>query len=105
MVSMKMSAEEAKEYSGTAPSADDAPEYPCGLCIDLNDDALEKLGIVELPAVGTEMTLVAMVVVTRTGAYQTHGAEREACMGLQITDMELKRQPTRDLAKSLYGKD
>ena len=52
MVNMKMSATEAKEYGGEATMASDAPEYPYGLCIRLDDDALEKLGITALPAIG-----------------------------------------------------
>lgn len=105
MVNMQMSAEEAKEYASCSPSTDNAPKYPYGLCLDLCDDSLEKLGITDLPAVGTEMTLVAKVIVTRTGAYQTQGGEGESSMGLQITDMELARPSTpRDVASNLYGK-
>lgn len=43
LVNMKMSREEAKEYN-TIDSPDNGPQYPYGLCIDLNDDSLEKLG-------------------------------------------------------------
>lgn len=103
MVNMQMSREEAKEY--TEPSVSDAPQYPYGLCLDLNDDALEKLGMKTLPAVGTEMSLMARVVVTRTSAYQTQGNESETCLGLQITDMELgpaQADPAKAAAK-LYG--
>lgn len=103
MVNMKMSAEEAKEYSGLVSEAN-APEYPYGLMIDLNDDSLEKLGIKDLPAVGAEMTLMARVVVTRVSSNQTQGGEAEACVGLQITDMELNRPAGGStMASRLYG--
>ena len=46
LVNMKMSAEETKEYSGVEM---EAPQYPYGLSIDLDDGALEKLGITALP--------------------------------------------------------
>lgn len=109
MVNMQMSAEEAKEYSGLASTPDNAPKYPYGLCLDLCDESLAKLGISSLPAVGTQMTLTAKVIVTRTGAYQTQDGESEASMGLQITDMELGGQGAapapRDMAASLYGKE
>lgn len=103
MVNMKMSAEEAKEYAG-AVSPSQAPEYPYGLCIDLDDDALSKLGLAQLPEVGAEMTMMAKVIVTRVSSNKTQAGETESCVGLQITDMELN-QPAgrRDIAMSLYG--
>lgn len=103
MINMKMSAEEAKEYNGGLYT-EDAPQYPYGLCIDLSDDTMKKLGITELPAVGAEMTLMAKVTVTRTGAYQTQGSDKESSMALQITDMELNKPAGRSIAESLYGK-
>jgi hypothetical protein len=101
MVNMQMSAEEAKEE--TDPSPDDAPRYPWGLCIDLDDDALAKLGITTLPAVGSTMTLQASVTVSRTGAYQTQGSEKEMSLGLQITDMALSSADGPSAASVLYG--
>lgn len=102
MVNMKMSSEEAKEQM--EPTAADAPQYPWGLCLDLDDDALTKLGITELPAVGARLSIQALVTVTRTGAYQTQGSEMECCLALQITDMEIGAAPeTSAAAKSLYA--
>lgn len=102
MVNMQMSAEEAREM--TQPTADDAPRYPYGLCICLDDDALEKLGLTQLPAVGTAMTLTARVEVSSTSAYQTRGGESEARLELQITDMELGTAPaSANAVNTLYG--
>lgn len=101
LVNMQMSAEEAKEQ--TNPTPEDAPKYPWGLSLDLDDDALAKLGITDLPAVGTQMSLQAVVTVTRTGAYQTQGAEMESCLGLQITDMALTPAARASTAQRLYG--
>lgn len=104
MVNMKMSREEAKEYS--EPTAMDAPEYPYGLCLDLDDDALEKLGITSLPAVGTQMTITARVYVKSTSAYNTQGGESESRMSVQITDMEIGAAGTQgNAATALYGGD
>lgn len=105
MVSMKMSAKEAKEYN-SAEITSDAPEYPYGLCIRLDDDALEKLGITSLPAVGTEMTIMAKVFVKSTSAYNRQGGEDHKDMELQITDMEIEgNQAKRNdaAANALYG--
>lgn len=89
MVNMQMSKEEAAEYSGAAPIADNAPKYPYGLCLCLNDDAMKKLGLTTLPAVGSKMSLTAVVVVTSVGSSQQQDGDAEVRADLQITDMEL----------------
>lgn len=103
-VDMTMSAEEAKEQ--TEPSVSDAPQYPWGLRLSLDDDALEKLGITTMPAVGTKMQLSATVEVCSTSAYSTQEGESEASVSLQITAMELSSGKTSsDAASLLYGGD
>ena len=42
LISMEVSPEETKEE---AAEQMEPPKYPWGLCIDLNDDVLSKLGI------------------------------------------------------------
>lgn len=105
LINMQQSAEEAKEY--TQPSVEDAPKYPWGLCITLNDDSLEKLGVKTLPGVDTEVTIVAKAVVTSVRENQTQGGESEASMDLQITDMQVSGLDTDLMSKTadmLYGK-
>ena len=105
MVNMKMSRDEAKEYTLGA-EVDDGPQYPYGLCIRLNDDSLEKLGITSLPKVGTEMTITAKVIVKSVSAYDRMNGEAEQDVELQITDMEIGAGKTQnDAAQSLYGGD
>lgn len=94
LISMAMTAEEAAEYAGGAPVAsgeadDKGPKYPWGLCVDLNDESLAKLGITELPAAGSQMMLAASVTVNSTGQEDRLGGEKEIRMTLQITDMSL----------------
>jgi hypothetical protein len=90
MVNMKLSPAEAKSMLGgcCAPTEADAPKYPYGLSISLNDDTLKKLGITELPNVGAKMKLVAVVEVCSTSQYaEQDGVDKN--VSLQITDMEL----------------
>ena len=102
MVNMKHSREEAEKY--VEPEVGDEPQYPYGLCINLHADELAKLGITSLPAVGTEMTLMARVFVKSTSAYQSQGGESNTSMDLQITDMELGSANTSSsAAEALYG--
>jgi hypothetical protein len=86
LVSMQLSPQQSDDYA-VPSSLDDAPQFPWGLCLTLNDDALAKLGI-PLPNVSSTFTLVAKVEVVRAAATKKQdGAELSA--DLQITDMRL----------------
>lgn len=104
LVNMKMSSDEAKEYTEGGAIASDSPEYPYGLCIRLDDDALEKLGMTALPAIGTEMMVMAKVIVKSTSAYSRQGGEDHKDVELQITDLEIGAvSASKDAAGALYG--
>lgn len=108
LISMKMSAEEAKEEYGIgSPTAEpgNLPKYPYGLSISLCDDSLKKLGMSSPPAVGTIMTLTAMVQVVSTGTNEQVDGDKESRAELQITEMSLDASgmKTTDMSKKLYG--
>lgn len=68
---------------------DDTPEYPYGLRVGLDSESLDKLGVTELPTIGTTMTLMAKVEVVSVSQYESDdGKNRD--VSLQITDMELR---------------
>jgi len=103
LVNMKMSAEETKEYSGAEM---EAPQYSYGLSIDLDDDALEKLGITALPKVGAEMMVTAKCVVKSVSSNQMQGGDAESRVCLQITDMDIGQTENAindNRASMLYG--
>lgn len=102
MVSMQMSAEEAKEYATGEIKPGDAPKYPYGLCLYLDDDTLAKLGLTEPPAVGSELVLSAKVVVTSMGISQQQDGDKEQRCELQITDMALEAGARKSAATVLY---
>jgi hypothetical protein len=90
LVSMKMTrAERDKKYMEVAnmPSKD-AVVYPYGLCIRLDNDAIEKLGLEELPKVGTYLYVTANVEVTSVSQNESETGENKN-IELQITDMAL----------------
>ncbi len=92
MKNMAMTKEEMKESKPTAVndmSPDDAPKYPYGLRLDLNDDVISKLGLKSLPKVGQSLILQAKVEVCSVSEYETQGKEAEQSICLQITDMEV----------------
>lgn len=106
LISMAMTPEEAKqEYPATMVGEDatkDLPKYPYGLTVCLCDESLKKLGIAGMPAVGTKMTLNAIVEVVGVSQDQRQG-ETESDMRLQITDMALAPAPEKTAAQGLYS--
>jgi len=86
MKHMMMTDEENKESEPAL--AVNKPKYPYGLEIRLDDSALKKLGIKELPPVGTKMRLDAKVHVSGAMSNEgDHGKFRS--VNLQITHMDL----------------
>jgi len=66
----------------------EAPEFPFGLSVHLDNDSLEKLNVEELPEVGSEFFMNTTVKVTSVSEHETdEGASRS--VSLQITEMEL----------------
>ena len=84
----------------------DEPRYPYGLCISLEKEDMDKLGLSNLPKVGTEVSFMAKAVVKGTSAYETQGG-KDMSMDLQITDMEIgasdKAMTPQKSATMLYG--
>jgi hypothetical protein len=103
--SMALTPDEAKEEMGCCASPDsaddDAPKYPYGLTLNLDDEVLAKLGITTPPTVGTRMMVTAMVNVTSTSQYATQSGT-DASVNLQITDMDLTGAPASDQAQRMY---
>lgn len=86
MVSLKLSAKDAKEEIGCAPTPADAPAYPYGTRLYLDEDEQKKLGIVDMPDVGTEFPMEAVVCVVGTSERQTQGGTMKT-LDLQIVKM------------------
>jgi hypothetical protein len=100
---MKLAPDEAKEADCCAPSSDGGPAYPWGLSIYLDNETLAKLGITQLPDVGSKLTLTALVEVSSNSQRQTQEG-KTVNMDLQITDMELApHQAGPSAATVLYG--
>jgi hypothetical protein len=104
LVSMKITAAERKKNQEgmLAPSSteDSGPQYPYGLQLSLEQEALKKLKVA-LPKVGKEFTLIARVTVTSVSSYENVGQDARGSVGLQITEMCLE-SPGTDVADALY---
>jgi hypothetical protein len=92
--------------------AENVPKYPWGLCINLEDDQLDKLGIDGECEVGDQIHLCAMAKVTSCSENETEGKTRHR-IELQIThlavedeDAENERQDRRsESMHKRYGAD
>ena len=106
MANLALTKDEAKSEYGVEPSDDSLPKYPYGLTLYLDDDTLKKLGITDLPKVGTSMPATITVMVTGTSQRATQsskdGEQMHTCVDLQITDMDLT-MPQKTAADVLYG--
>lgn len=91
MVSMKRTAADMRgDRMGSSPIDATAPDYPYGLCIHMDKDELDKLGITDLPKIGTVMTLECKVQVTRVAQSVVAGADEDTSVDFQITDIGLE---------------
>lgn len=104
MINLRMTKKEATDQLGAVPAdPKDAPLYPYGTSLRLDDETLLKLGLSELPAVGAKFTLHAVVEVTGVRSSQRQG-EQDSSLDLQVTDMELglEGMTNDERAKKLY---
>ena len=85
-----MMRDETDETAEASAIPGDAGQYPYGLCINLDKDELDKLGITALPPIGCEVHIVAVGKVTRvsqSAAEIPGGTDEQTSISIQITMM------------------
>ena len=103
LVDMKLDKSEQKRLAEPTVAAE-APEYPYGLEIQLQEDSIEKLGIKNLPKPGDKFRLYSEVVTVDVGSNANVSGKKRAHLTLQITAMVLA--PAKDdksASDALYG--
>lgn len=98
--SMKIDPASMEESKPTMMS--DPSPYPYGLCLHVDETSIEALGLDELPAVGTQVTIQAKAIVRATNVSDREG-EKYRSMEIQITDMGLGIGKKKDIQEALYG--
>lgn len=102
------------DYMGTMPA--EPNPYPCGLSIRLGTAELKKLGITEMPELGSQIAFYVCGEVCSTSESNEYGEDK--CIGVQIQQMALEEPPAqeeeeardavkggfREAASKLYGK-
>lgn len=100
LVNMKRKPEPAEK--GGAEVAMDQEVYPWGLTLNLDKEALRKLGIAELPPVGAQMVVAAMAKVTNVDMREHEDGEHRS-VTLQITDLGVDTdRPKVSRVKAMY---
>jgi hypothetical protein len=88
MVDMAYTKKEIKEEQQEARLGEPSP-YPWGLCIRLESEELDKLGVKDLPAVGAEVHFMAVATVTGVNQSARVGQDDERSVALQITMLQI----------------
>lgn len=101
LVNLKTGTDSYQDESGETKTRDD---YPWGLCINLDNDTLKKLGATPQP-VGTEVMITAKATIKSMSTREDgEGVRHDA--SLQITDMAIAPatgDPDKSAAETLYG--
>jgi len=101
IMDMKLSKKDQKQYE---PAEVEAPKYPYGLTLHLNNETLEKLGIKTLPKVGQEVVLQGVGNVTSVSENERSGQEKYRDVSIQITGLGVApKKKKADVSKTLYG--
>lgn len=114
VASLELSKEEAKKESEPLSGPDaERPKYPYGTSMYLNDEVLAKLGIKEMPDVGTTLMIQAVAKVTGTSEREYEGGSHRT-LDIQFIEMGCEEgeeaaepdegQSFDKAAKTLYGK-
>lgn len=101
IVSMKVDRDSAEERA-EATMPEENP-FPYGLCLNLDEDAMEKLGLDEPLPVGTKCVIEARAVVTATRDNESLGG-KDCGMSIQIVAMGIEPDK-KSAANTLYGDD
>ena len=91
MIDTAITPEEAKAHSMPCAVGGEGnlPKYPYGLTLCLNSETLKKLGMATPPAVGSKLSLHAMVEVVAARQDKEQDGDVCASTDLQVTAMEL----------------
>ena len=87
LVDMKRTGADENSGATALPVVDSGGQYPYGLQVRLEDEDLDKLGIEDLPAVGTEVKGTFTGVIT--GTQQDANDSANSSMTIQICCLQL----------------
>lgn len=92
MAHMERTKAEKKEREKDYAIADSGPDYPYGLRVNLDHDGLKKVGMEDMPEVGSEVHLQAKAHVVSARSEKREGSE-ERHLEMQITHLGVHHKP------------
>lgn len=96
MISMKRTeADKRGDKMENAPMSSMAADYPYGLVIHMDKDELDKIGMKQLPGIGTEIPMEILVKVTSVRQSATENKE-ETSVDFQITDISIDTESEKE---------
>lgn len=97
---MKLSEVEKKDLVVPEP-----PKYPYGLKISLGPEELEKLGYEDVPQVGSEKKMYALVEVVEVSVAEEKGDDKDHRVVFQIKELEFKKEEKKEKSSTqvMYG--
>lgn len=103
MKSMKITQDDRKKMEKKYETPMVEESYPYGLEVNLDEHSIEKLGLDELPEVGSQMMIMAKVDVTSVSDRKGRTGQNRS-INLQITEMELSKvEEKKSTEETLYG--
>lgn len=84
------------------------PQYPYGLCIELDNEQVQALGLQDMETVGEMVSFKGMGFVKRA-SIDDYGNELKHTLSLQITDLEVNKRTveeekeSKDYSQAIYG--
>lgn len=104
LVNMARTKQEVKTEQEGWKEAENAPKYPYGLSLHLDNETIKKLGIA-IPEGGAQLHIEAIAKVTSVSSHEEVDGDKRCNLQLQITDMTVTPEQgaaKSDMAKKLY---
>ena len=100
MTDMRRTNKRERDSGVNATSNDDGPEYPYGLRIHLDHESMKKLGMKDMPEVGSEVGFHGKAHVTGARAEKREGSDDTRHVELQMTHLGIHHK-----ADGMKGED
>ena len=87
MTDMRRTNAAKKDVAVNAATNSDGPEYPYGLKVHLDHNSMKKMGMKDMPGVGSEVMMHSKAHVVGARAEKREGRDEERHVELQITHL------------------
>ena len=100
-------ADKAKERAlyDSKPGLGEMDDYPYGLCVHLDHDAIEKLGLTDVDMDAADPVMIVAEGIITEDSIRLAGGKKRRSINIQIRKLSLTQEKPQDSAEQvLYGK-